>query len=149
MLSILILHWNLGYEIVRKSFNLIIWVQLDFQTHFSSKKVPSGFSSRSQSLVRYVCCIIPLKCYFSSNNWNSEWPKLTECCPVILVWTWLENQSHFFSSTSFIFLSTCQSIAVYLKPIVRSLKLWNMSVTSDLESWSTKCGKNSSIVELS
>ena len=87
--STLVLHWNLGTEITGSANNLIIWTRLDFQTLSSPKLVPWVFSSRSQCLVSYFCCIIPIENVIShplSGILNyQKWQA------VLLILTCLEN----------------------------------------------------------
>ena len=140
------LHWNLEIETARSSYSLIFWTQLDFQTRFSPKKLAGVLSSKSQFLVFYFCCSIPFKMLLfilwsgfcvTKIDGNGCWfymPRKSSSC--------------LFSSTSFTFPPRYQSIGFYLKQTVNSLNTWNLSFTSEFESWLIKCGKSSVSVEL-
>ena len=135
--------WNWDRQKFLQSDNLdSSW----FSKSFFCKKLPWVPSSISQSLVFNFCCIIsiknvtahPFSGILSDQKWQSAvGPNM----PRNLI-------SYFFSSTSFIFPSTCQSLAFYWKQTVDSKKPWILSFTSDLESWLTKCGKRSISLEL-
>ena len=105
----LISHWNLGIEIARSSYNLIIRTQLVFQTRFPI--VLWLLSSRSQSLDFYFFCIFPtinvtshpLSGILSDENWQK----------VLFVLTFSALPPSF------------SLLSFFLEQTVLSLKSWN------------------------
>ena len=107
-LSTLTPQWNCKVEIAGSSYYLIIWTHLNFQnSSFKNTDLSSFFKVSNFSLLLLLHVSIQ-KCYFSSIQWNSEWPGVTEIAddldmPRYSIWI-------FFTSTSFIFLSTFESV---------------------------------------
>ena len=138
ILSIPFPHWNPDWPEIPELF--VRRDHFDFGTPVSPNQLAWFVPPKSQSKAFYLCWKMFLKVIgFFSVKWNPDGTEVPECAVNLDMPRY--SNSYFFSSTCFVFPSSCQSKHFYLRPTIRFKISWWTSSTSTLESWFTKVSK--------